>query len=74
LGQTLSFGDARRRLDEGDKPLLIVFGTGWGLAPAVIAEADACLEPIRSSKSVYNHLSVRSACAIALDRLYGQRQ
>jgi hypothetical protein len=73
LGQTLSFRDARVRLGEGDKPVLIVFGTGWGLARAVIDAADVRLEPIRSTETSYNHLSVRSACAIALDRLFGQR-
>ncbi len=53
--------------------MLLIFGTGWGLAPAVVAEADALLEPIRSAVGDYNHLSVRSACAIALDRLCGAR-
>ena len=71
LGTTLSFAAARERLEGEGKPVLLVFGTGWGLAPAVIAEADALLEPIRAVVDDYNHLSVRSACAIALDRLCG---
>ena len=54
--------------------MLVVFGTGWGLAPEVIRSADAILEPIRASiETRYNHLSVRSACAITLDRLLGAR-
>jgi hypothetical protein len=77
LGPTLSFADARARLDgdheRGDKTVLLVFGTGWGLAPSVLAEADALLEPIRAATTDYNHLSVRAACAIALDRLCGAR-
>ena len=72
-GKTVTFGDARHRLagpGEG-RPQQLVFGTGWGLAPSVIDASDALLEPIRSPASDYNHLSVRSACAIALDRLRG---
>ncbi|MGO9834289.1 MAG: RNA methyltransferase [Polyangiaceae bacterium] len=73
LGPTLSFADARTRLDGGGKAVLLVFGTGWGLAPSVVGVADALLEPIRAARGEYNHLSVRSACAIALDRLLGAR-
>jgi hypothetical protein len=74
LGPTLPFGEARTRLaaDEG-KPVVVVFGTGWGLAPAVVDGADALLEPIVALRGLYNHLSVRAACAIALDRLLGKR-
>jgi tRNA (guanine37-N1)-methyltransferase len=50
-----------------------VFGTGWGLAREVVDAADARLEPIVAARGDYNHLSVRSACAIALDRLLGAR-
>ena len=53
--------------------MLVVFGTGWGLAPNVIEGADLLLEPIRAERGEYNHLSVRAACAIALDRLLGRR-
>jgi hypothetical protein len=51
-------------------PLLLVLGTGWGLTDELMAGCDARLAPIQSA-SDYNHLSVRSACAIILDRLYG---
>ncbi len=73
LGPTLSFTEARRRLEGEGKAVLIAFGTGWGLAPVVVDDADALLEPIHASTGGYNHLSVRSACAIALDRLCGAR-
>jgi hypothetical protein len=54
------------------KPLPLVFGTGWGLAPSVVESADELLEPICARENgSYNHLSVRSACAIAMDRLCG---
>jgi hypothetical protein len=70
-GKTITFAHARSRLAGDGKAVLIVFGTGWGLAPSVIDASDALLEPIRAPASDYNHLSVRSACAIALDRLIG---
>jgi hypothetical protein len=73
LGPSLTFAAARERLTTDGKAVLIAFGTGWGLAPAVVGEADALLEPIRAGAGAYNHLSVRSACAIALDRLCGAR-
>jgi hypothetical protein len=73
LGKSLPFADARARIEGEGKPVLVVFGTGWGLAPSVIDEADALLEPIHAERGDYNHLSVRSACAITLDRLLGAR-
>ncbi len=66
----LTFEAARRV--ESDRPLLILFGTAWGLTQEVLAQCDARLEPIHAkTDSGYNHLSVRSACAITLDRLLG---
>jgi hypothetical protein len=73
LGESLSFAEARARIKGEGKTVLIVFGTGWGLAPSVLHGGDALLEPIRATRGDYNHLSVRSACAIALDRLLGAR-
>lgn len=52
--------------------VLILFGTGHGLAPSVVQRADVVLEPLRgrpNKNAGYNHLSVRSAAAIFLDRL-----
>jgi hypothetical protein len=69
----VGFVEARRRLEREGKAVLLVFGTGWGLAPSVLEGADALLEPIRPLHGEYNHLSVRAACAIALDRLLGAR-
>ena len=57
----------RQQLAEG-KPQLIMFGTAWGLAPGLLDAADAILKPIEGAGR-YNHLSVRSAVAIILDRL-----
>jgi hypothetical protein len=52
---------------------LLVLGTGWGLTDELLAGCDLRLPPIRGTGE-YNHLSVRSACAIMLDRLYGDRE
>lgn len=51
-------------------PLLIVLGTSHGLAPEAMAQCDYLLPPIRYMGH-YNHLPVRSACAVILDRLLG---
>jgi len=64
----LRFKEARRHLARGDRPYLVLLGTGWGLAPEVLGESDAVLEAIRGLNG-YNHLSVRCAAAIFLDRL-----
>jgi hypothetical protein len=67
LGRSLSWSDARAALADGP-PVLLVFGTSWGLASSVTDAADAVIAPIEGG-SGWNHLSVRAACAIALDRL-----
>lgn len=51
-------------------PLLLVFGTGWGLAEEVFERGWTVLEPV-SGAGDYNHLPVRAAAAIVLDRLSG---
>jgi hypothetical protein len=62
----------RQRLELDDEPYLILLGTGWGLTPAVMAMADLRLGPILGP-GTYNHLSVRAAAAVILDRLCGER-
>ncbi|HEV8244824.1 MAG TPA: RNA methyltransferase [Polyangiaceae bacterium] len=72
-GQKLSFGAARERLAAPGPPVLVLFGTGWGLADEICARADYEIEPIRSPRADgYNHLSVRAAAAITFDRLCGR--
>ena len=62
----------RKILQTQDGSYLFLFGTGWGLIEELISRSDYVLEPIRGN-SDYNHLSVRSAVAIILDRLFGER-
>lgn len=69
--EMIDYADLRQRLAGGEH-CLILFGTGWGLSSGVMAKVDAILPPIGVNKA-YNHLSVRSACAIVLDRLVGDR-
>lgn len=52
-------------------PILLLFGTASGLAASVFRNDIIVLEPIEHNRS-YNHLSVRSAVAITLDRLLGK--
>jgi len=67
----IGFAEARSRLAALRAPALVVFGTGWGLAGEVLDACDAVLEPVRGA-GPYNHLSVRSAAAIVVDRLFGR--
>jgi hypothetical protein len=52
-------------------PHILAFGTAWGLAGTFMAEADYRLDPLVGA-GTYNHLSVRSAVSIILDRLLGR--
>ncbi|MFC1887907.1 RNA methyltransferase [Candidatus Cloacimonadota bacterium] len=54
-----------------EEPRLILFGTGNGLTNELHDMADHILEPIEGGS--YNHLSVRSAAAIVLDRLTSEK-
>lgn len=68
---TVSYSFMRRQLHEGDKPILLLFGTGFGIEAEVMKSFDYILEPVYGSCD-YNHLCVRSAAAIILDRLAGE--
>jgi hypothetical protein len=60
----------RTLLQDSDQPYLLLLGTGWGLTEECFANADLILKPI-AGNGIYNHLSVRSAAAIMLDRIRG---
>src|SRR3990167_8001931 len=70
VGKT-KFKDLKREMSGAKQPYLLVIGTGWGIADEVFERFDLILEPI-IGKDEYNHLSVRSANAIILDRLLGR--
>ncbi len=62
----ISFAKTREILN--DRAVLILLGTGHGLAPEVMQSCDALLRPVRFLGD-YNHLSVRAAAAIMFDRI-----
>ncbi len=62
----------RKKIEIGEEDnILLAFGTASGLAKSVLMESNRTLCPI-SGPTSYNHLSVRSAVAIGLDRLLGK--
>jgi hypothetical protein len=69
----VGYAELREELVQREAPCLILLGTGWGLSEEIIKKADFVLRPIMESAS-YNHLSVRAAAAVILDRLLGDRQ
>lgn len=64
----LDFKSFGKMLADESQPYLLMLGTGWGLTDECFNDADYILEPIQGNGN-YNHLSVRSAAAIMLDRL-----
>ncbi|MGE5371033.1 MAG: RNA methyltransferase [Solirubrobacterales bacterium] len=67
----ISYRELRKRFDEDGKPVLLLFGTGWGLTAEFMQSCDLILDPV-NGPTPYNHLSVRSAVSIILDRLLGE--
>ena len=63
--------ELKQKLDNKASHVL-VFGTAWGLADELIDTCDFILDPILG-KTEYNHLSVRSAASIYLDRIINGR-
>lgn len=68
----ITYGGLQQKLVQGT-PVLLLFGTAWGLAPEIIERVDMTLPSIKGLGE-FNHLSVRSAASIILDRLLGNRE
>jgi len=68
--RSISFERARAIIKQ-EHSVILLFGTAWGLDKTFMTMTDHVLEPI-SGRSEYNHLSVRTAAAIILDRLVGR--
>ena len=60
--------DRARSIIQEERVVALIFGTAWGLDREVIEQADHVLAPIMG-RTKYNHLSVRTAAAIIIDRL-----
>jgi hypothetical protein len=69
---SISYQNMSEKIFEDDEVYFLLFGTGWGLIEEVMNSSDYVLDPIRA-KAAYNHLSVRAAVAIILDRLLGEK-
>lgn len=69
--KSLSYA-AAKGLVRSSRLILLLFGTAWGLDREILERVDYVLDPITGG-SRYNHLSVRAAAAIILDRLAGNR-
>jgi len=70
-GNSVSYRNLRQKIETTKKPFLLLFGTGWGIEKSLVSSFDYLLEPIYGC-SDYNHLPVRAAVAIILDRLLGE--
>lgn len=70
-GSELSFELFRRRLEQRQGRYLLLFGTAHGISRKLRQQADYQLEPIQTG-GIYNHLPVRAAVAITVDRLLGR--
>lgn len=68
---TITYSAMRKHLEKESTPVLVLFGTGYGMTKETMESFDYILEPIYGHGD-YNHLSVRSAVSIILDRLRGE--
>lgn len=71
FANSVDYTEMGARIKSGDHPYLLTFGTGFGLADELMAQMNHVLAPIWGPTE-FNHLSVRSAAAIILDRLLGR--
>ena len=85
MPNTVSYAEYRRELSDParpKRPVAVVFGTGWGVSDVFYPEVHRILAPVYGPEGAsgamvngrkrYNHLSVRAAAAIILDRLFGK--
>ena len=69
--KSIGYPELAARIAATTRPWLLLFGTGWGLSPEAAAQCDFFLGPVQGPGS-FNHLPVRAAAAIILDRLFGR--
>jgi len=69
-GRDISYSHTREILDS-ERTVFLIFGTAWGLHEDILKMSDFILDPIEGNTD-YNHLSVRTAAGIILDRLAGR--
>lgn len=66
----ISYAALRQIFREQRAVFLLLLGTGWGLTDELIGRCEYILDPIYGP-TPYNHLPVRVAAGIMLDRLLG---
>lgn len=68
---SVKYSSLKEEMFNEEKVFLLLFGTGWGMTGDLLESCDYILEPV-AADSDYNHLSVRSAVSIIIDRLLGE--
>lgn len=68
----VSYTGLRKKLREPGTAFLLLLGTAWGLSEELIRQCQHILAPIYGP-TAYNHLPVRVAAGVILDRLLGDR-
>ena len=68
---SISYKGMKEKIFTEENVYLLLFGTGWGMTQELLNTCDYILEPVQGG-SDYNHLSVRSAVSIIIDRLLGE--
>lgn len=71
LEHAVSYREIRKSIFNSTRAFLLIFGTGWGLTEETLALCNYILEPVYG-RGNFNHLSVRSAVSIILDRLLAE--
>lgn len=69
----IAYADLKRKIRDEERPVYILFGTGWGMVTELIDTCNRILPPVMP-ESDFNHLSVRAAAAIILDRVAGESE
>jgi len=69
--KTVDYDTLRSKIGQDHTPYLLLFGTGWGMTEEIKELCAYMVEPIQGYGD-YQHLSVRSAAAVVLDRLRGR--
>lgn len=69
--QCISYTVLRQLVWQQNQVFLLLLGTGWGLTEEIMTRCEYILAPIYGV-TPFNHLPVRVAAGIMLDRLLGQ--
>ena len=67
IENNVTYSSLKKEIQKNESNFLILFGTGWGIVDELLENADFVLKPLQTGR--YNHLSVRSAASIIIDRL-----